>query len=561
MKNLCLLAPVIIFIFSCNPSASVDTSVGASGGCLKTNASEGFRTLVPVAIDEKSNFHIASQIYEGLVRFDKDLKVIPAIARAWAISADKKKYQFFLRKDVSFHDDSCFKNGKGRFVNVEDIRFCFEKLCSNSSDNRQYPLTFKDRVVGAESFFNKTSQHLEGIEIINDSTLAISLLRPDPNFLHVLCMTGCYIYPKEAVAYYGQGMMQHAVGTGPFAIGFASEKKLLLVKNRKYWGKDEEGRQLPYLDSICWSAITDRTQELKLFKNTHIDFVYGVPPSMLQQVFADTGKGRDFEIFSAPSLNTHYYGFNFSEEGPLQSTLVRAALNMAIDREWIVKNILKEEGQVANHGIVPFNYEFASAGYQYGKLKGFSHSPDSARKLLKQAGYGNGKKFPSLTLEVNDGNFGRNVMVALAVQKMIKENLGLAVNINVLPWPAHVENVEHGNSSFFRYAWLADYPDPESFLALFYSKNIPLKKKDRSYVNVARFRNERFDSLYEAARVAVHPQNRMELLSRAEQIVMNEAAVMPLYYEENFRVVRKKFRNLEENALNYIDFRTVYSVE
>jgi oligopeptide transport system substrate-binding protein len=529
---------------------------------LRTNAPDGFKTLVPVAIDENSNYHIASQIYEGLLRFDKDLQVIPAIARSWKLSEDQRVYTFHLRPDVFFQNDSCFEEGKGRRVNAEDIRYCFERLCTNSEDNRQFSLTFKERVVGAESFFSGRTKELEGLKIKNDSTIELTLQRQDPNFLNVLCMAGCFIYPPEAVNYYGQRLGQHAVGTGPFHLArFTPGQALTLIRNPNYWGRDEAGQVLPYLDSISWSAIRDRTVELKQFKDASLDLVYSVPASLLQQVFADTGQGTDFEIFSAPALSTHYYGFSFNESNPLKNGLVRRALNLAVDRQLIVKSILKEEGQAANHGIVPFNYAFATAGYQYALLKGYAYLPDSARQLLKLAGYGKGKKFPQLTLDVNDGNFGRNVLIALKVQRMLKDNLGIDLNLNVVPWQSHIENVEKGNSAFFRYAWVGDYPDPETFLSLFYSKNIPQEKPGRSYVNVSRFVNARFDSLFEAARLAPDVQQRMKLLSLAEQVVLTESAVMPLYYDENFRVVRKKFKNLEENAMNYLDFRSTYSLE
>lgn len=562
MRYYWLIAPFFMLLSFCSPKEIQTSETIHAGGFVRTNACDEFKTLIPVAIDEINNFHIASQIYEGLVRFDKDLDVIPALARSWDLSQDRKKYTFHLRRNVFFHDDVCFEKGKGRQVKAEDVKYCFEKLCSNSKNNRQYSLTFKDRVEGAESFFTKQATHIEGLTLVNDSTVEINLLRQDPNFLNVLCMAGCYIYPQEAPAYYGNNFAFHAVGTGPFYLAKNTAKKdLVLIKNTNYWGRDKNGQQLPYLDSICWSFEHDRTQELQRFKTGGLDLIYGVPASLLQQVFADTGNATDFEIFSAPALSTHFYGFNFSEKNVMQNVLLRRAFNLAINRDLIMQTILKEEGQAANHGMVPFNYAFATAGYNYSGLKGYAYLPDSARKLMALAGYGAKNKFPPITLDVNDGNFGRNVLVALKVQKMLKDNLGVELNLNITPWPAQIENVQNGKSTFFRYAWVGDYPDPESFLTLFYSKNIPQASKELSYVNVTRFKNSQFDSLFEAARSAPDQQQRMELLSRAEKIILNEAVVMPLYYDENFRVVRKKFQNLQENAMNYIDFRTAYAVE
>jgi oligopeptide transport system substrate-binding protein len=163
-------------------------------------------------------------------------------------------------------------------------------------------------------------------------------------------------------------------------------------------------------------------------------------------------------------------------------------------------------------------------------------------------------------LEINSGGGDRNILVAVVIQKMLKDNLGVNINMNVVTWPEHIENVQTGKNDFFRYAWISDYPDPESFLTLFYGKHVPENYLDKSYINFSRFKNRQFDSLFVAARSEPDKTKRYQLFSKAEQVILDEAAFIPLFYDENFRLEQKNVRNLPENLLNYMDMSSTYLV-
>lgn len=532
------------------------------GGYLRTNEFQKHKTLFPLQIDEINNYHIACQIYEGLVRFDNELNILPALAKSWEINADRNQYAFHLRHNVLFHKNSCFGKDSTRQVNANDILFCFERLCTNTPENRQYAVTFKDHVLGAGAYYAGEAKKLSGVEVINDSTVQITLTHPDPNFLSVLAMAGCFIYPKEAWQKYGNDMATKAVGTGPFTLQrSATDKSLSLVKNQFYWGTDEEGNSLPYLDSVCWSFQSDRMAELEMFKNNQLDMMYRVPAANIKPLFdaqANDSSRFDFEVYSAPALSVHFYGFNLQKKSPFQNSLVRKAINMAIDRQAIIDEVFQGEGTAANAGVVPYNLAFDKAGFPYKEIKGFEYNPDSAKKLLQKAGYGDKKKLPELTLDINDGNGGKNLLTAIKVEKMLKKNLDINVNMNIVQWAEHIDQVQNGKSNFYRYAWVADYADPESFLTMFYGKHVPSDTITRSYVNLSRFSNKMFDTFFEDAQKASDEKIRMHLLGKAAQVLIDEAAFVPLYYDENIRVVKKRVHNLQENAMNYIDFRNVW---
>jgi peptide/nickel transport system substrate-binding protein len=143
---------------------------------------------------------------------------------------------------------------------------------------------------------------------------------------------------------------------------------------------------------------------------------------------------------------------------------------------------------------------------------------------------------------------------------MLEENLKVKININTVPFPEHVDNIQSGKSNFFRYGWFADYPDPETFLTMFLGTHVPNSLQEKSYINFSRFKNPRFDSLFLAARLISDKAKRFEMLAEAEQIILDEAPVMPIFYDENFRLEQKGVRNLPENPKNYMDMTTTYII-
>jgi len=540
------------------------------GGVLRVNEVENIKSLMPIAINEVNSFHLSTQVYEGLVKYNQnDLAIVPALAQKWEISEDGKKYTFHLRRQVKFHDDSCFGKNKSRYVTAEDVKYCFENLCTKNVHNNQFDVTFKDRVIGANDYFEvsniRVGRSLPGLVVENDSTISLHLTHPDANFLNVLAMPGCYIYPREAVEAYGDDMRMKCIGTGPFYIETVKEGEVIVMKkNQNYWGTDEFGNKLPYLDGLKWSFIRDKKAEALEFRRGNLDMVYRIPVEMFHEFMGELENAKkrsnEFDIFSSTALSTHYFGFNSEANPVFNKREVRLAFNYAIDRHKIADFTIQGEGVAADHGMVPYTEHFEKSGYDYKNIKGYHYDPDTARRLMEKAGYAGGKGFPEVTLEINSGGGDRNILVAEVIQRMLKENLGVNVNINTVPWPEHIDNIQTGKADFFRYAWVSDYSDPESFLTLFYGKHTPKNPKDRSYINFCRFKNKKFDSLFVLARTEIDKGKRYKLLSQAEQVVLNEAPFMPIFYDENFRLEQKNVRNLPENPLNYMDMATAYLV-
>jgi len=576
-KLFIISAASLIFLSSCgdpekdNKNSTSEVKGGVyMGGILRTNEVEAFKSLMPIAINEVVSVHIATQVYEGLVKFDhNDLSILPALAKSWDISEDKTEYTFHLRTNAKFHDDACFPNNTGRMATAKDFKFSFENLCSEQANNNQFDITFKDRVVGANETFAASKDGklvpIKGVTVVDDSTLKIKLSFSDASFLNVLCMPGCYAYPKEAADKYGKDLRVKCVGTGPFFIETIKEGEVVIMKkNQNYWGVDKDGNKLPYLDGIKWSFIRDKKTEILEFKRGNFDMVYRIPVEMFHEFMGslENAKNRnsEFEIVSSPALNSQFYGFNVQANPVFAKREVRLAFNHAIDRQKIADFTIQGEGVAADYGMVPYAEIFEKEGYDYKSLNGYKLDVEKAKALLKQAGYPDGRGFPELNLEINPGGSDRNILIAEVIQKMLKENLGVVININAVPQSEHIDNVQSGKADFFRFAWISDYPDPESFLTLFYGKHVPANMSEKSYINFFRYKNARFDSMFEAARVTPDKSQRMKMFSQAEAIVLADAPFMPIFYDENFRLEQKNVRNLPENLMNQMDMTTTYLI-
>lgn len=539
------------------------------GGVMRLNEVEAFKSLNPIAVNEIYGFHIGTQLFEGLVKFEqKNLDIVPAISHRWESNENQTEWTFYIRKGVKFHDDACFADGKGREMTTEDVKFCFDKLCTADPNNAQFDVTFKDRVVGANEAFeaSKSGKNIgvSGVKVVNDSTIKISLVSPFAGFLNVIAMPGCWIYPKEALEKYGLDLRIHPVGTGPFQLETVKEGEVLIMKrNPNYYGVDKDGNRLPYLDGVKYTFIREKKAEILEFKSGNLDMVYRLPVEVFHDIMGDLENAKDrktdFQILNSPAFNTNYIGFNCTSPA-FQKKEVRLAFNYAIDRQKIANFTIQGEGTSADYGMVPYVEAFEKDGYNFKGLNGYKFDPVKAKELLKQAGYPDGKGFPKITLQINSGGGDRNILVAEVVQKMLKENLNIDININTVPFAEHIEQITAGKSDMFRFAWIADYPDPETFLTLFYGKHLPANPAEKSFINMFRFKNARFDSIFAASFLEPDKTKRYALLSKAEQIVLDEAPFMPIFYDDNYRLEQLNVRNFPENPMNYMDLSVVYLI-
>jgi len=524
------------------------------GGLFRMNITDETRSIFPHNMVDASSFNLMNQVYEGLMTINPATKQIePALAESYSISSDGKTYTFQIRKGVYFHDDQIFEDGKGREVKAQDIVYCYTKLCEPSPNNQLYAFAL-DILEGArEHYESEGKTGVSGLKVIDDYTLEIRLEHPTPTFLSILTHPCSWIFPRELYKY-GEDINSWSIGTGPFkARTIKMNDVVIFERNKEYWGVDEYGNSLPYLDAIRCNFETSVQRQLNLFLEGRLDLIMTVPfesVPALKNVEKKDDSG--FNIVNIPGLQVEYYGFQHRSD-IFTDIQVRKAINYAIDRQFIVDSILYGYATAATHGFVPPSLPT----YDVDSINGFTYSPDKARELLKEAGYDSGEEFPVLTLQLNDGN-QTIIEVAEAVQKMLVDNLGITVELSVLPRDTHYDQIELGKVKFWRDGWIADYPDPENFLKLFHGKLVPEDTQKASYLNTVRFKNTNFDNYFEASMRETEASKRMQIAQRADQILMEEAAVAPLYFEDWIWLVKRDAKNLEVGSMGVLELKSVY---
>lgn len=528
------------------------------GGTFRFSENEGIQNLFPHNIIDAITWRVSSQIFEGLAKFDQSNITLPqpAIAESWEIDETKTKYTFKLRRGVVFHDDPCFQDGKGREVTANDFKFCFELLCSQAENNHGFSLTFKDKVLGANKYYEasasgKPSFELEGVKVVDEYTLQIILEKPYSPLLFILASPQTSVFPKEAYEKYKTDLK---TGTGPFVfVSYKENERMVLARNDNYYRLDEHGNQLPLLDTLKIDIIDNKSNELAMFKKGELDMIYRLPTeSIIEILEAAAGKGSTYNLQRNPEMSIQYYEF-LNTSTIFKDKKVRQAISYAIDRKKIVEFVLSGECEGPGiYGITPPTFK----GYDITQLKGYDLDVAQARKLLAEAGFKDGKNFPKISLEVN--RTSRNEKVALEIQKQLKENLNISIDLNFGSLAEKIEKAKTGKLDFFRSGWIADFPSPENFLTLLYGKNVPADINQSSYPNTSRYVNAKFDELFEKALSATEEAESFKYFLEAEQIAINDAPVLILWYEESYRLLRPNVMNFPNNAMQYRDFADVY---
>ncbi|MFK8103296.1 MAG: ABC transporter substrate-binding protein [Saprospiraceae bacterium] len=501
------------------------------------NQPSAITSLDPAFARSQNNIWAVDHLYNGLVQLDDQLNIVPAIAERWEISEDGLVYTFTLRKDVSFHDNACFSEGKGRVVQAEDFKYSFERILAEETGSPGAWI-FKDRVQATNAF-----------EVTGPHEFKIHLQKAFRPMLGILTMQYCSVVPKEAIVKYGNDFRSNPVGTGAFQLKrWLENQALFLVKNPNYFEK-ENGQALPYLDGVKISFIGDRkTAYLELLKGK-LDYISGLEASYVNDLLTKDGalqskQAENLQFLKSPYLNTEYFGIymkSTDKMNPLAQKQIRQALNYGIDRAQMMEAMRNNVGKAAVAGFTPRGLPSFSAT----QTKGYSYQPDRARDLLKKAGFPNGKNLPEIKLLTNKDYLD---LCTFAAKQW--EELGIKVQIELMESATLREMMSKGQANFFRASWIADYPDAESFFTMFYSK-YPAPP------NYTQFANANFDKLYEAALNENDDAKRYALYQSMDNILIEEAPVVFLFYDETAVFARKNIKGLSKNAVNLLSLKKV----
>jgi ABC-type transport system substrate-binding protein len=505
---------------------------------FRYNESTGIASLDPAFSKNQSTIWPAHQLFNTLVENDGDTKTKGSLAKSWESSPDGLEYIFHLRTDVFFHDNDAFPNGKGRKMVAADVEYSFKRIV--------------DRKVASPGFyiFNNVIDSSEGFKTIDDSTFRLKLIKPYAPILQVLKMTYCSIVPKEVVEKYGSDFRSHPCGTGPFEF-VAWEEGLALVfkKNEKYFERDSTGDRLPYLDGIKITFNESKATEFLLFRQKQLDFLNDIDASFKDEVLTLKGDLRNdwkekIVLQTHPYLNTEYFGFLVDStngsinNSPTRLKKIRQAMNYAIDRRKMIMYLRNSLSSPAESGFVPEGMPSFDT-----VVKGYHYDPSKTKQLLADAGFPNGRNLPTIKLYTIP--IYSEIGSYLAKQF---EEVGIPVTVEVVQRSFLFELTSNSKAPFFRGSWIADFADATNYLNCFYSKN-------PAPPNYTRYNNPEFDKIFEKAVAEVNDSLRYILYRQADQVLINDAPVIPLWYDRVIRLVQPNISGFEPNNLNWLELR------
>jgi oligopeptide transport system substrate-binding protein len=503
-----------------------DREVPSEGGTYRRPLESMPRTLDPAMVIDLYSVTVIQQLFDGLVQFDQNLNVIPAIAKSWKISHDGLTYTFFLREGVKFHN--------GREVTAHDFVYSFTRIADPKNKSPGGHLL--EKVLGINEFQDGKIDYVKGFKSIDKLTFEIRLSEPFYPFLSVLGTFHFKVVPKEEIEKPDSVFSKNPVGSGPYKFVSMKEKaEIILESNPDYF----EGK--PYLDRIVFKIFHGAPGEriLKEFKEGGLEESF-LPPEEIENVVRE----KRYLFMQKPSLSLRFYGLNLLSK-PLDDKKIRKAINFAIDKKFIVSQIHKNQFHLAK-GILPPGMP------GYDPMKNFyPFNETEAAKLLSEAGYRKGQTLPNLEIWSNTKSEAAQKELN-EIQSQLKK-VGIPTTLHFeTNWPTFESMLRANKAPLFILAWYADFPDPDSLLySLFHSK---------SKNNFVAYYRPEVDRLIDKARAERDYLKRVEAYRKVEAIVLEDAPIVPMI-NRLFQMVYQPYVNgIEVNALggHYIPMKKIW---
>lgn len=498
---------------------------------FRYNESANIQTLDPAFARSMAIIWPCNQLFNGLVQLNDSLEVQGDIAKSWTISPDGKQYDFTLRKAVYFHKHVNFGTDSTRAVVANDFEYSFKRLIDT-----------KLASPGAWVF-----QKVNAFKALNDSVLRITLKEPFPAFLGLLSMRYASVVPHEIVEDPTADFRAHPIGTGPFYFKLWEENvKLVLRKNPSYFEFDSKGTRLPYLEAVSITFLPDKQSAFLQFLQHNLDFISGLDPAYKDDLITSEGvlqdKYRDkITMITGPYLNTEYLGFNLESKGAVNDIRIRRALDKGFDRDKMLVYLRNGMGNGHVGGMIP-------TGLAGNFISDTKYNVEEARDLVKA--YKKDAKTDKVTISLSTNS--SYIDIAEFLQREWQK-IGIDLVVDVAPPATLRQGISSGKFEFFRGSWIADYPDAENYLSLFYSKN-----KAPNGPNYTRYQRVEYDALLEKATNEVAVDKRAELYQQMDQIISRDLPAIVLFYDKAARFTHPNVKGLGINPMNNLFLKRVY---
>lgn len=461
-------------------------------------------TLDPAISSEMTSHQYVMQLFSGLVKFDAELKPMGDIAERWEVSADGRTYTFHLRKDVKYHD--------GRLLNASDIKYSLERACYPATGSRTAP-TYLGDIVGALDVVSGKARSISGIEVIDDSTVKITIDAPKAYFLSKLAYPTAFIVDRKNVET-GPAWWKKPNGTGAYKLQRWDQGNLIILEPfQDFYGQKASVR-------VAFHLLSGANIMMSLYETGKID-VLQVNKLYIDRVSDPTGPFYD-QLHIFPEFSLSYLGFNTGKP-PFDDPYVRQAFCHAVDKERIIK--LTQKGMVTPAaGILPEGMP----GY-HKDIKGLEYDVAKAKELLGRSRYGSAENLPPITLTLSSlGEIAIDDYLGAILQGW-KRDLGVDVTVRLLHRDIFQYKLNEEVDEIFNMGWIADYPDPQDFLDILF--------RTGNEYNYSNYSNRELDALLDRAAVEQDYDKRIAMYRQAEQIIVDQAPVLPMWFSRNYVLV------------------------
>jgi len=526
-KILFIVAFISLFITSILfPRSGISEERSIIGGIYRRPLEFMPKTLDPIFSTDIYGVMVIQQIFDGLVQFDKALNIIPSVAKSWKISPDGLTYTFFLRQGVKFHN--------GREVTADDFVYSFTRIVDPK--NKSPAAHLLEKVLGFKEFQEGKINYVKGLTSVDKLTFEIKLSEPFYPLISALGINHFKVIPREEFENPVKDFLRSPVGTGSFKfVSMKEGEEIVLEANPDYF----EGR--PYLNKIVFKIFHGNPLE-EIFKNffegkideTRIPF----------KEFRDPTKLKNFYIVRKPILSLRFYGMQIKTK-PLDNKKLRQAINFAINKEQIDREVFQGMDLITDR-IIPLGMPGSSPI----KIL-YPYNPKRAKELLEEAGYPKGKGIPPI--ELWSASKAEMTQKELEVVKANLAEIGIDLQIHYeTNWKKFEEMLISYKTPIFRYAWYADIPDPDNFLGiLFHSK---------SRYNFTGYNRPEVDKIFDIAKKEINSLKRIDLYRKAEEMIMEDAVVVPTINHIFQQAYQPYVRGIEVNALGgpYIPMKKIW---
>jgi len=480
-------------------------------------------TLDPAISGDATSHEYILQMFSGLLKLDDNLEPVPDIAMGWEVSDDGRTYTFRLREDVTFHD--------GRGVKAEDFKFSWERA-ANPDTGSKTAASYLIDIAGVKEVIAGESSEISGVSVTDDYVLEVTIDAPKSYFLSKLTYPTAYVIDRYNVES-GPEWWHNPNGTGPFRLKeWVEGNRLVLERYDGFYGTKAR------LNNVVYKILSG--MPMTMYETGEIDVTW-ISTNNIDRVTDPAGPFLE-ELQTEAELSFFYIGFNTAEP-PFDDIKIRKAFTQAVDKDKLVelvfRNMMEKAEGILPPGIPGFNEA----------LTGLDYDVEEAKELIRRSSYRSIENLPPITITTG----GRGGQISGYLEAIIyqwRENLGVEVKVRQLEPERYFYNLKEEKDEMFDMGWIADYPHAQDFLEILFRSGMEN--------NYSEYSNAEFDTLIKKAGTELDTQKSLELYRQAEEILVDDAACLPLWSGRNFVLVRSYVKGYELNPMGLVALNRIY---